>query len=274
MTIDEVTLRAYIDGELAPEERDRVEAALANQPALKAQADALRASCLPYSAAFDAQIIPPIPIALQAQLNNLSAAAQTPSPITHLRTQRRNLLGLAAGLAGAFGAGIVARTMWQTKSEDEPWVQAIASYQALYVRETVELGKDGAEKAAQVLRNFQNLSEGHTRLGQPFTSRLVVPNLNSVGLEFKRIQLLGFGERPLVQMAYLASQGRPAALCVLPMSTVKKADIRAQRIEGLSIVTWQSDRMYYVLALDTPLDKAFKVGQQISESRFPPLYAG
>jgi anti-sigma factor RsiW len=46
MKIDEVTLRAFVDGELSPTERNRIEAVLSNNPELKQQADAMHASRL------------------------------------------------------------------------------------------------------------------------------------------------------------------------------------------------------------------------------------
>ncbi|MGL4231396.1 MAG: anti-sigma factor, partial [Casimicrobium sp.] len=79
MNIDETTLRAYVDGELSPVERERVAAAIANNVALEEQVAALRASVLPYRAAFDAQPIPAMPEALQRQLASLSAVAATSS---------------------------------------------------------------------------------------------------------------------------------------------------------------------------------------------------
>ncbi|MGL4231112.1 MAG: anti-sigma factor family protein, partial [Casimicrobium sp.] len=118
MNIDETTLRAYVDGELSPAERERIAAAIANSVALEGQVAAMRASVLPYQAAFDAQPMPAMPEALQRQLASLSAVAATSSiansqnATTKLETNdnivpmpaRRRWLG--TGLA--FGTGIAA----------------------------------------------------------------------------------------------------------------------------------------------------------------------
>jgi len=61
MTVDEPLLRAYVDGELEPALRDQVEAAVANSTELQAQVQQLRASCLPYRAAFEAHQLPEAP---------------------------------------------------------------------------------------------------------------------------------------------------------------------------------------------------------------------
>jgi hypothetical protein len=275
MKIDEITLRAFADGELSPMERNRIEAVLSNNPELKQQADSLHASRLPYRAAFDAQRLPPMPEALQRQLANLSAAAGVASPSIGRPAARRNwlaMLGMGAAIAASFTAGVMINPVWfsgksvheQTSVQTNlPWVQAIASYQALYVRDTVGRKVDSSEHAKNILSNFE-LKE---------KAKLSVPNLVSVGLEFKRIQLLGFGDRQLVQMAYLPAQGKPGALCVLRSNDLKEAAVTARRMENLSIITWQKDKLAYVLALDMPLEQALIIGQKIEAETFPVLHA-
>jgi anti-sigma factor RsiW len=281
MKIDEETLRAFVDGELSPAERSRVEAVLSNSADLKRTADAMHASRVPYRAAFDAQSLPSMPAALQQHLANLSAAAGVAAPSSQAKPSHWNrlaLLGMGVGIAAAFAAGVTLNPnlfhgkqsspeiIAATNSETAPWVQAIASYQALYVRETVDRMTDNAEHAQTILRNFEAKEK----------AKLTVPNLMHAGLEFKRIQLLGFGDRQLVQMAYLPSvpsEGKPGALCVLRSTNAKDAAPTARRIENLSIVTWQKDQLAFVLALDMPIEQALKIGQKLGAHEYPVLYA-
>jgi anti-sigma factor RsiW len=281
MKIDEATLRAFVDGELSPAERSRVEAVLSNHAELKLEADAMHASRVPYRAAFDAQSLPPMPAALQQHLANLSAAAGVAAPSSPAKSSHWNrlaLLGMGIGIAAAFAAGVMLNPnlfhgkqsspeiIAAANSETAPWVRAIASYQALYVRETVDRMTDNAEHAQTILRNFEAKEK----------AKLTVPNLVNAGLEFKRIQLLGFGDRQLVQMAYLPSmpsEGKPGALCVLRSTNAKDAVPTAQRIENLSIVTWQKDQLAFVLALDMPIEQALKIGQKLGAQEYPVLYA-
>ena len=277
MQIDEVTLRAFVDGELSPAERSRVEAVLSNHAELKREADAMYASRVPYRAAFDAQLLPPMPAALQQHLANLSAAASVVAP-SSAKPSHRNwfvTLGMGVGIAAAFAAGVTLNpNLFHGKPsspevivaahlETAPWVQAIASYQALYVRDTVDRTTDNAERAKTILRNFESTEK----------AKLTVPNLLSAGLEFKRIQLLGFGDRQLVQMAYLPPEGKPGALCVLRSTNAKDTAPTAQRIENLSIVTWQKDQLAFVLALDMPIEQALKIGQKLDAQAYPVLHA-
>jgi anti-sigma factor RsiW len=276
MKIDEVTLRAFVDGELSPAERSRVEAVLGNNAELKREADAMHTSRLPYRAAFDAQSLPPMPAALQQHLANLSAAAGVAALPPSSKPSHWNWFAMMGmGVAAAFAAGVMlSPAIFNSKqsspeviaaahSETASWVRAIASYQALYVRETVDHTTDNPEHAQTILRNFEAKEK----------AKLTVPNLVSAGLEFKRIQLLGLGDRQLVQMAYLPPEGKPGALCVVRSTNSKDAVPAAQRIENLSIVTWQKDQLAFVLALDMPMEQALKIGQKLSVQEYPVLYA-
>jgi anti-sigma factor RsiW len=55
MTIDDNVLLAYVNDSLPPDQRDTLEAILAEAPALRDKVNAMQASRLPYQAAFAAQ---------------------------------------------------------------------------------------------------------------------------------------------------------------------------------------------------------------------------
>lgn len=107
--MNEETLMAYADGELAEPERRAVERALAADAALAARVEALRAQRRRMQAAFDPLLAEPVPEALQRLL-------QPPPPVADLaqaraaRAQRQALGwrawgGIAAGLVVAFVVG-------------------------------------------------------------------------------------------------------------------------------------------------------------------------
>jgi anti-sigma factor RsiW len=275
MTIDEVTLRAYVDSELSTAERHSVDVALAHSAELRAQLAAMKASCLPYQAAFDAQAMPEMPEALKKQLIAMSAVASVPtqSSATVQELPRRRWLNFAGGglaLAASFAAGVAVKPAWFPGAGVKPiddvadWAKAVASYQAMYVRDTVERVRDTEANAKLVITEFQSQSQ----------AVLVVPDLSAVGFEFKRIQRLAFNDKPLIQMAYLPQQGKPAALCV--MSAINKGDIDAsvRRLENLSIVTWTRAQLSYVFAVDLAQDDALKIGQALSREKYPLLLKG
>jgi anti-sigma factor RsiW len=282
MKIDETTLLAYVDGELGPMERSSVELALEHNAELRAQLAALRASCLPYRAAFDAQSIPELPAVLQQQLAALSAVTATGGSVqqgvsgakglkNRAYTGFYNRFALAAAfVTGAFSA-LVFGSLWTTSNETvagmAEWVKPIASYQALYVRDTVDRTADSAERAVMVIQDFESES------GQ---APLVVPDLSAAGFEFKRIQRLGIRvtntEMPLIQMAYLPLVGKPGALCVLRNQGGVDVAVKAQRMDNLSVVTWTRGKLSYVFAVDMPLDQAVGIGEKLDAGWFPSLY--
>jgi anti-sigma factor RsiW len=296
MTIDEVTLRAYVDGELSPDERSRVDSLITHSAQVRKQVEALRASCLPYRAAFEAAPTPPIPQALTQQLAALSAVAQAGSPTGSSRspTARRRWIGNTAaglGMAASFAAGFLVRPAWFFSSGDDdamfgPWVRTIASYQALYVRETVERGVDSPENITKVLQNFrlklssidaagksaEQKDHGRKPGRSSVQSDVNVPDLSSAGLAFMRAQLLGYEGRPLIQMAYLPSRGKPAALCILPIGDASEGAVIAKRMENLSIATWQKEGLSYVLAADMPLAEARAIGEKLNAGQYPKLF--
>ena len=71
MNVDDTLLMAYVDGELSPEQRAEVEAAISHSDELAARAAALQASVLPYRAAYDRQSVPPVPESLTRRIEEL-----------------------------------------------------------------------------------------------------------------------------------------------------------------------------------------------------------
>ena len=71
LNIDDTVLLAYVDGELTPEQRAEIEAALAQSCALAERVVALRSSILPYAAAFHRQAIPAVPQSLTEKVTDL-----------------------------------------------------------------------------------------------------------------------------------------------------------------------------------------------------------
>jgi anti-sigma factor RsiW len=265
MNIDESTLRAYVDSELPREQRDQVEAALANSASLQQQVAALRASCLPYRAAFEQQDLPPMPDSLVRHLASLTAVADAPRPVSAPgQMTRRRWAGAGLALAASFAGGLVMPTPWRRAAPAEPgvaaWIDAVAKYQAMYVRDTVEHTLDDPVRARAVLAGFS------AQLPQP----VAVPDLRDAGLAFKRVQRLGFGARPLLQMVFLPAAGKPAALCVLPTPDAD-APLNVRQLEGLSVAAWQKKGLAYVFAADMTLAQATIIAEKLTADQYPAL---
>lgn len=284
MEFDETVLRAFVDGELSSSERGRVEAAITQSETLQASVAALRASCLPYRAAFDGEASPPVPAGLAERLAMFSAVAasgnnepvKASQPLNNVNQQRRDWLqwtGVGGALAASFAAGIGTRSMWpslfgvnptvgQGSSNAAAWVEAVASYQALYVRDTVDRPADTKDRAASVISEFQNSTQ----------TKIVIPDLAAAGFAFKRVQRLSFNNKPLLQIAYLPTLGLTGALCM--MQAEKSGDVALQVLEShrLSVATWQREGLSYVFVSDADLATVKSIGEKLVASQFPVLH--
>jgi anti-sigma factor RsiW len=101
-------------------------------------------------------------------------------------------------------------------------------------------------------------------------SALFVPDLRAVDLSFKRVQRLGYGGSPLIQMVYLPPGGKPVALCALPMKRADSA-VQTRAIESMSVASWQRHGLAFVLAADMPQAQVAQLAQHLAEDGFARL---
>jgi anti-sigma factor RsiW len=251
MSLDELTLLAYVDGELPMQRRLEVEAALAANADLARTVRALHASRLPYQSAFDEETMPRVPDALKARIEELSAVSaashslalagpgsatgstQTPG----WGADRWKLWALIALTVGALAGWLGGQRVRQPEADD--WVRHVSSYHSMYVRETV---LDGGVGTAQI-------NALKARLGEQFGLQLKVPDLEAGGLRFVRAQQLQFDGKMVLQLVYLPQQGLPVALCLTPAASGKEG---STRIDGQQAVTWYDSGWAYVLIGQQP----------------------
>jgi anti-sigma factor RsiW len=143
-----------------------------------------------------------------------------------------------------------------------PWVLAAAGYQQLYAHETLaEIQPDMAQSARTVdeIRREDGLD-------------VHVPDLSSVGLQFKRVQRLSFHGKPLVQIVYLPAKGAPVALCVI---RDKKPDVAVaqQDIEDMSVLTWRRGELGYALIGKRDNTSLPDLGRMLAENKSGQLFS-
>ena len=263
MVIDDRDLLAYADGQLAPARRAEIEAAIASSADVTGRVNAMRLSALPYAAAFEAQILPPVPRELSDRIAALAGA-----------DSRRRQRGQSAWpkLATAFAAGVLCCaialkllssgvTGSSATAHTEPWIQAVADYQQLYSRATVARVTEDPQLSARVISDLWS-ADG---------MRVVVPDLRAAGLTFKRVQRLSFHGQPVVQMVYLPEQGEPVALCVTRDARPDEKP-RAQQIGELSTVAWRHGELGYVLLGKAPAEVLMDLGSRIAKGQTNSLY--
>jgi len=266
MNVDDTLLMAYVDGELSPEQRAEVEAAISHSDELAARAAALQASVLPYRAAYDRQSVPPVPESLTRRIEEL-VSVSAPQERDARRGSRRFSMQWAAAafVAGAICSGVLTGYLGGVnplKPGVDPWLQSVADYQVLYGRDTVANIREDKATTEQVLADI------HQRDGMPVD----VPDLRQVGLKFKRVQRLNYHDRPLIQMVYLPERGDPVALCVIEENE-GDAPVRASRVGEMKTVTWRTNRLAYVLLAKTPSLDLQAIGDSIASGKTAPLYS-
>jgi anti-sigma factor RsiW len=267
MNVDDTLLLAYVDGELSADRRAEVEAAATHSAEVAERLAALRASALPYAAAFDKQALPPVPPELSKRIAELaSVSASTSIPWRHRRAPRLRLA--AAFVAGA----IISAAMLKLVSErtpdvtmiattDSSWVKAIADYQTLYTRETVANVTEDRAVTEKILGDLRQND------GMP----VVIPDLRSVGLTFKRVQRLSFHNQAVVQIVYLPEHGDPVALCMTQDARQDEVP-QSREVSDLQTVAWRRGHLdYLLLARGLQLDLN-EIGRRIAQGQVANLY--
>jgi anti-sigma factor RsiW len=247
MSLDESTLLAYADGDLPPARRAEVEAALAANAELARQVQALQASRLPYQAAFERAPLAPLPAALRARVEELSAVALASHGFAlqgagqaSVPTGTRWPLWRLGAVMLLLGAALGYWSARPAEPAAEPWVRMVSSYHAMYGRETVLDGGVGTAQTEAL----------KTRLQRQHGIQLQVPDLTAEGLRFVRAQQLQFEGRMVIQIVYLPAQGLPVALCLTPATSQPE---RSLALDGQGAVTWQSAGWAHVLVGQLPL---------------------
>ncbi|KUP94872.1 anti-sigma factor family protein [Tritonibacter horizontis] len=219
-SISDEELTAYLDQEADAQLADRIDRALETDQELSRRLDSLM---LPMDALREAFAI-----------ERLGPASL---PVIERPTPGRTAmpLRLVASVVLAFGIGISGGYLLQPQATAPGWIDVVASYQSLYMTETVVQTTQDPEVAQGVLAQFQ------TRSGVELSAATSVE-----GLDFRRAQVLGFNNKPLMQMAYLGEDGTPFALCVIKTANADSA-FSDRMAQGLAATSWVSDGVGYLV---------------------------
>lgn len=262
MSVDETDLLAYVDGLLTPKRRAEVEAAVAGCPELAASLAAMRASVLPYDAAYAARPPPAVPSRLSARIREL-VDADSRRQQRHTASWPRLTTAFAAGVACcAIALTLLSNgSFTSTAARVSPWIQAVADYQQLYTRETVANLTEDPRLTERIISELQVADGMNVR----------VPDLRSHGLTFKRVQRLSLHRQPVVQMVYLPEHGEPIAVCVTRDARPDEAP-HARQIDELSTVAWRRGNLGYVVLGKVPAQELLNLAQRLASDETGSLY--
>jgi len=122
-------------------------------------------------------------------------------------------------------------------------VKRIASYQSLYVENTVaNLSATPIDDAAELLKSIDN--SGHLPSS--------IPDFSALGYQFARAQELGFEGQALVQLVYKKTGSAPLALCFMRDAAMQSLPMVVSQHHGLNAASWVTDGHHYVLVAEEP----------------------
>ena len=240
---DDGVLTAYLDGELAADERAALETRLMAEPTLKVRLDQLGRGGRAFGPAFDALMAAAPADKLAAMLADL-AAKHAYYGRQSVRSRWRTAMAIAAALlifaAGGL-AGTVLPMVTQKPAEPPGWRQVVAEYQGLTTAETLAAIPENAAVGSEELR----VIGGKLALDLS-PDKLALPNV-----ALKRAQLFQFRGKPLVQLAYLSPESGPIAFCIIANGRPDEG-IAFEMREGFNIVFWTDGGRGYMLIGKAP----------------------
>lgn len=233
-------LVAYLDGETEFAPVEEIERIALHDEALQLRLEALRIDRESIKSAFGH--VRPLSVELPAHVTvpaNVPAPARAPAPahapVPANDNRRGWAMSSAAAIALVIGLGIGAVLDFGKKPD---WIEYVAAYQALYTTQTLS-SVDVIE--SELVAELERVSASIERT-------ITLEQLRvSATVEYKRGQLLGFNGKPLAQLAFLAENGDPLALCIIKNDGSNSATMHLAKLEGMSSASWDRDGYSYLL---------------------------
>lgn len=227
-------LTAFLDGEADAALAEAIETALGSDPALNDRLAALDVPMAALQAGFD-DLLGAAPAMPKAEVPTISLAIE-PNVIALAPARRWGGWAAAAAVVLAFGLGAYGGYSVDKPEKSLTWMQAAASYQALYVPTTLAIASPDVASGQAQLANVSGV------VGQDLTGVQTID-----GLDFKRAQVLGYNGKPLIQIAYVNGAGEPMALCVIKLDGPAEQKVVTQTMNGLAAASWKADGYGYLL---------------------------
>lgn len=238
----DVTLVAFIDGELSATDAARIEALREREPVIAERLAFLEQGCAGLPEGF----APLLDAAPTAQLQAMLGALPPPAALGPASPQwsRRRLL---AGAAACLVAGVLGDRVWHgwqasRRVDDGSWRGSVAQYMALYTAQTLDGLEQGASGQAAQL----------ARVGEQLGIALTPQDVAIQGATLRRAQVLRYDHDLIAQLVYLDDRQQPLALCFVKSS--QQARPPAQEVRhGLNVVHWRDGRHAWMLAGRSPM---------------------
>jgi anti-sigma factor RsiW len=231
MSLRDEDLVAFLDNEMAPEERAAVEQAAATDAEVAARLAAIQGQPGALRDAFAPVLLEAPTARLGHMLDSLVVDG------SGLRARgmgkswtRRQVLAASVALVVAGGLAdhaVVSLSSVLAPQDSGHWRDVVASYARLYTPETLSGIPDDPPLRAHEL----------AEVGSIVGLQLNPKTISLPGLVLKRSQSLQYDTVPLAEINYLDAKGRPLALCIVPSHQVPKGPQLEIR-RGLNVAFW------------------------------------
>ena len=136
--------------------------------------------------------------------------------------------------AGAVAASLVMGVFIGLRQGErvQTWQEFAAAYHVLYREKTLVDVVVNEEKSLTLARQFGFALDDQTRVADEF--------------ELIRVQNLGFNDKPILHVAYLAENGQPMALCLIP-SSAGPTGIENKELYSIATASWRDEKFEYVV---------------------------
>ncbi|KPZ11322.1 anti-sigma factor family protein [Pseudomonas syringae group genomosp. 3] len=251
----DLTLVAFLDGELSAADAARIEALREREPVIAERLALLEQGCAGLPEGF-APLLDAAPTAyMQAMLGALPAPEAVRPPSS--QWSRRRLL---AGAAACLVAGVLGDRVWRGWQasrwvDDGNWRGSVAQYMALYTAQTLDGLEEGSPRQTEQL----------ARVGEQLGVALTPERVGMEGASLRRAQVLRYDNDLIAQLVYLDDRQQPLALCFVKSS--QPASPPAQEVRhGLNVVHWSDGRHAWMLAGRSPMTELQVRQQQLALS--------
>jgi anti-sigma factor RsiW len=267
--VDDITLNAYLDGELDAAAATDVEAALARDPVLQRRLESVARSTALMRAAFAPALHEPLPERL-ARIGTApvssSAAGATVVPL--IARRRRSWLipaSIAASLVLAALGGTYSYDRYVTSGRGLPrliagdyWLDAVANFHQVYSRIYVD------EDRALVDVNGEDADRVSSFFAQHLSRNLQVPDLARHGFWLQGGRLLLIQTKPSAQIVYVADNGKTLALSILTATGGRDVTPRLERRRDANVLHWRTDGINYALVGDIEPELLHAIAAEIA----------
>lgn len=258
----------YVDGNMDADTAKCVTAAMNSDAELRQRINAMRASMLPYSAAYKNQSPPPLPESIRQSVNTWSRVARDAPRRDHKTANRIwHIVAVSGAIGLSFLMGFATSKLAEntthfnaaqlganlTEASDIAWAQRVVDYQSLYVENTVGSIKVDRRKASELLATLSASAQLSSH----------IPDLTQFGYSFVRAQELGYKNKPLVQLVYKGVGKKPLALCFMPSEGQAQKSLRLAQHEELGSASWRLPDQRFVLIAEEPTESLEAIARHV-----------